>query len=240
MWKRREPSEPEPPEEQEARPQPGAASSPPVVDTVMDPAPPSAEPSAESDDPYAQLENFFNEPLVLEDIPVPSGPAVTQAQAPLAEPAAPPGMADTVQRLEQFGQRLAARFEALEAHVQEGSAQTLEALRRLGERMGAELAMLEKRAVNLELTMARLRSTTEALELSLRKLPDLSGSEPTASEPSSSEPVATAPEPEAGPPPAPADALFTLEEEVPPVEWDDAPLEDPPLEDPPPPDPTWH
>jgi hypothetical protein len=70
--------------------------------------------------------------------------------------------------------------------------------------------------------MARLRSTTEALEASLRRLPDYSAVEP------SPEPV-----PEAVPP-VPSGALFTLEEEVPSAEWDE-----PPSEDSPPPDPTW-
>jgi hypothetical protein len=201
MWKRRDPSEPEPPKTQEARPEPAAASPPPVVEaTVTDPPPPPVSPTHDADDPYAELENFFNEPLVLEDIPPPSTPpsGTPQAEARSAPGTAPPALSDTVQRLEQFGQRLAARFEALEGHVQEGSAQTLEALRRLGERMGSELAMLEKRAVNLELTMARLRATTEALELSLRKLPSVSnehaeGSPGAADEPNLAE---SNPEPE--------------------------------------------
>ncbi len=200
---------------------------------AVEPAPPVGEP----DDPYAQLENFFTEPIVLED-PSPQPPPAAAPSPPTQQGAPQPSSggtavgSDTVQRLEQFAQRLAARFEALEGQVQEGSARTLESLRRLGERMGAELAMLDKRAVNLELTMARLRATTEALELSLRKLPDPGPAEPEEA-------------PEPSPPPAPAvvaeptaetgDALFTLEEEVPPSDWDE-----PPPEDAAPPDPTWH
>jgi len=101
--------------------------------------------------------------------------------------------------------------------------------------MGAELAMLDKRAVNLELTMARLRATTEALELSLRKLPDPGPAVPdeTPAKPAPP-PSMTVEEPRSDPAPVvAADALFTLEEEVPPSDWDEPP------EDAPPPDPTW-
>ena len=236
MWKRRDPSDPEPPEERSERPEPATASASPAVEApvtespLADPVPPEAEP----DDPYSQLENFFTEPIVLED-PSPQPSAATVPPRPAAsEPpiASGPGEAvgsDTVQRLEQFAQRLAARFEALEGQVQEGSARTLESLRRLGERMGAELAMLDKRAVNLELTMARLRSTTEALERSLRKLPD-----PDPAEPEEDESLTPGPAVIAEEPPTAGDALFTLDEEVPPSEWDE-----PPPEDAPPPDPTW-
>jgi hypothetical protein len=268
MWKRREPADPEPVDE-EAQPAPPPATRPVTEQAVgeetdEEAAVPEAALGRDDDDPYAQLENFFNEPLVLEDTPA-SQPGSPQAPPP--PPPSPPttpaspvqgpaiaGLSETVERLEQFGRRLATRFEALEVNVQEGSAQTLEALRRLGERMGAELAMLDKRAVNLELTMARLRATTEALELSLRKLPDLSGPEANAEESSGLEGSTSAgaapdpvvppielprigpnedPRPDA-PPPGPAGALFTLEEEVPSDDWDELPPDDSP-----PAEPTW-
>ena len=208
------------------------------------------------DDPYAQLENFLEQPIVLEDVRPQAGVETRPPAAAAPEPKTPEpgpsetGLSETIGRLEQFAQRLAARFEALEGKVEGASGQTLEALRRLGERMGSELAMLDKRAVNLELTMARLRSTTEALQQSLRKLSDDRPAEPLPTEapPPAAPPPPTvaAPEPipepfsapEPSPTPEPAavpDALFTLEEEVPPEEdWDDVPPEDPP-----PPSPPW-
>ena len=248
MWRRRD-------QEPEAA---GKDNEPPAPAQPSTPPPPATEVTAPpEDDPYAQLEHFFENPIVLEDIGTPQG----AADAPGASESAAAGgtsdadsatLSDTIGRLEQFAQRLAARFEALEGKVEGGSAQTLEALRRLGERLGAELAMLDKRTVNLELTMARLRSTTEALESSLRKLPDYRPEPPadkvlpetpapaaTPSDTSSAaggfaipaEPVLEQTSPDPSPRP---DALFTLEEEVPPGDWDESPAEDDP-----PPDSAW-
>jgi hypothetical protein len=71
--------------------------------------------------------------------------------------------------IDEITRRLWARLGALEGEIRKGSERTLEALRRLGERTGAELAMLDKRAINLELTVARLRALTEAVESATRR-----------------------------------------------------------------------
>ena len=240
---------PEPAEDRPAAP--GSSAGKPAVTEEAPPGPdPAAPPGpAETDDPYAQLENFLSEPIVLEG-PAPGAPPASSAsstplpQQPSSSPPPQPDPAPTgdvfeaIRRLEQFAQRLATRFEALAGPVRDGSTRTLDSLRRLGERMGAELAMLEKRAVNLELTMARLRSTTEALELSLRKLPDPTGTAsrapavppPPNAAPGEPAPVSTADAvPETPTEPqhaAPPDALFTLEEEVPPADWDEPPRDE--------------
>ena len=129
------------------------------------------------DDPYADLESVFDEPIVLEEADLQSFEAEVEPPLedatepePVAEPQEEP-LPETGQRLSQSG--LLARLEALEGEVRIGSERTLEALRRLGERVGTELAMLDKRAINLELTIARLRSVLEGSSPAARRLPDL-------------------------------------------------------------------
>jgi hypothetical protein len=131
---------------------------------------PSSGEADDSYDPYAELENVFDEPIVLEDADLQGFEVEGQ---PAAEPeteggpaAEPPAGAP---RSEGGNPELWARFMALEAEVRSGSERTLEALRRLGERVGSELAMLDKRAINLELTLARLRSMIEASQPGARK-----------------------------------------------------------------------
>ena len=239
MWRRKEPDQEVAEAEQEQPPAPQPPSPEPPPPPPPSPPPPAAEPAVD-DDPYAALENFLDRPIVLEDAGPP--PAADAPPPPLPPPPPPPEpgvtgagpteLSETIARLEQFAQRLATRFEAMERRVDDGSAQTLEALRRLGERMGAELAMLDKRAVNLELTMARLRTATEALHADLRKLSTADDPTTLPADP----PTAQAPPPAPNPPaeetptiqPPPPDALFTLEEEVPPEDWEDLPPENPP------------
>ena len=141
--------------------EPGTTSSP----TENEPAPP---PAAEvPDDPYADLESVFDEPIVLEDADLQVFEAREEAapaeDVPETEPAPRPGIS---------GSGLLARLEALEGEVRAGSERTLEALRRLGERVGTELAMLDKRAINLELTIARLRTVLEGSGSAARRLPE--------------------------------------------------------------------
>lgn len=136
----------------------------------------TAEGQPQADDPYADLENVFDEPIVLEEADLQTFEAeelearvdqVAEAEAPPEpepEPVPPAG------RISQSG--LLARLEALEGEVRAGSERTLEALRRLGERVGTELAMLDKRAINLELTIARLRSVLEGSGSGARRMPD--------------------------------------------------------------------
>jgi len=130
----------------------------------------TAEGEAPADDPYADLENVFDEPIVLEEADLQTfeaeGPEaqVDEAPEPEPDPAPPAGRIS--------GSELLARLEALEGEVRAGSERTLEALRRLGERVGTELAMLDKRAINLELTIARLRSVLEGSGPGARRLPE--------------------------------------------------------------------
>lgn len=138
----------------------------------------TAEGQPQADDPYADLENVFDEPIVLEEADLQTFEAeelevevdeVPEAEAspepePEPEPVPPGG------RISESG--LLARLEALEGEVRAGSERTLEALRRLGERVGTELAMLDKRAINLELTIARLRSVLEGSGSGARRMPD--------------------------------------------------------------------
>ena len=140
----------------------------------------------DDDDPYADLESVFDEPIVLEEADLQAFEGSTEDaprtdQEPAAAPAETP---PPPSHISESG--LLARLEALEGEVRAGSERTLEALRRLGERVGTELAMLDKRAINLELTIARLRSVLE-------------GASPTARRPATSE---TASEPEAQTPEA--------------------------------------
>jgi hypothetical protein len=107
-------------------------------------------------DPYDELENVFDEPILLEDADFPMS---SEGEAPGEDPSL-----TQLQGNDEITRRLWARLGALEGEIRRGSERTLEALRRLGERMGAELAMLDKRAINLELTVARLRAITEAVE----------------------------------------------------------------------------
>jgi hypothetical protein len=140
--------------------EPGATSSP----TENEPAPPAA---GVPDDPYADLESVFDEPIVLEDADLQAFESKEEAApeegVPEPEPAPTPGISAS---------GLLARLEALEGEVRAGSERTLEALRRLGERVGTELAMLDKRAINLELTIARLRSVLEGPGTAARRLPE--------------------------------------------------------------------
>jgi hypothetical protein len=132
-----------------------------------------------SDDPYEELETVFDQPILLEDAEIETIEVPEEV-----EPVRPPedGMAEklvaALERMDDVTRRLWARLEALEGEVRGGSERTLEALRRLGERMGAELGMLDKRAINLELTLARLRSVTEAVEAGVRRLPEPRSSTP--------------------------------------------------------------
>ena len=132
----------------------------------------TAEGETRANDPYADLENVFDEPIVLEDADLPSFEApieeATEAEA-IPEPEAEP-IPQAGNRLSESG--LLARLEALEGEVRAGSERTLEALRRLGERVGTELAMLDKRAINLELTIARLRSVLEGSPPAARRMPE--------------------------------------------------------------------
>ena len=137
--------------------EPGTTSSP----TENEPA---AQTPATEDDPYADLESVFDEPIVLEDADLQAFEAPAESVPETEEnPAPAPGIS---------GSGLLARLEALEGEVRAGSDRTLEALRRLGERVGTELAMLDKRAINLELTIARLRSVLEGSGPAARRLPE--------------------------------------------------------------------
>jgi hypothetical protein len=138
----------------------------------------TAEGETRPDDPYADLENVFDEPIVLEEADLQSFES-EEIEAPIEEiPETPVVEAKTEpEPLPQMGGRISesgmlARLEALEAEVRAGSERTLEALRRLGERVGTELAMLDKRAINLELTIARLRSVLEGSGTGARRVPD--------------------------------------------------------------------
>ncbi|MGH2710082.1 MAG: hypothetical protein ACRDH9_02625 [Actinomycetota bacterium] len=126
------------------------------------------EDQPELDDPYADLENVFDEPIVLEDADIQGLDPEDEQPRAAARPASAPATGATT---DQGGSDVWARITALEAEVRGGSERTLEALRRLGERIGSELAMLDKRAINLELTLARLRSLIEASTPGARKPP---------------------------------------------------------------------
>ncbi len=136
-------------------------------------APTEGEPMLTEDDPYADLESVFNEPIVLEEADLQGFEAqgvdtsVSEAPVSESEPGAPAESTAPRPGISESG--LLARLEALEGEVRAGSERTLEALRRLGERVGTELAMLDKRAINLELTIARLRSVLEGSSPSARK-----------------------------------------------------------------------
>jgi hypothetical protein len=122
-------------------------------------------------DPYDELENVFDEPIVLED-PDLRDLAIEDEPEPQPESRRPAQRSEQPSRPDEGSTDLWARFMALEAEVRSGSERTLEALRRLGERMGSELAMLDKRAINLELTLARLRSIIESTQPGARKPTD--------------------------------------------------------------------
>jgi hypothetical protein len=140
---------------------------------IEDQPSPSASEADDTYDPYAELENVFDEPIVLEEADIQGLEVEDQPEAeaeagegPATEkPAGSPAS-------ESGNPELWARFMALEAEVRSGSERTLEALRRLGERVGSELAMLDKRAINLELTLARLRSMIEASQPGARRPPE--------------------------------------------------------------------
>jgi hypothetical protein len=137
----------------------------------------TAEGERRADDPYADLESVFDEPIVLEEADIQSFEA-GESEAPIEEipeveatiEPEPEPIPEASPRLSESG--LLARLEALEGEVRAGSERTLEALRRLGERVGTELAMLDKRAINLELTIARLRSVLEGSPPAARRLPE--------------------------------------------------------------------
>lgn len=136
-------------------------------DRTFEPMSESTEPpddDAAPRDPYEELENIFDEPILLEDADLPEPPA---GEA-LGADASPEQIQGALQAIDEISRRLWARLGALEGEIRKGSERTLEALRRLGERTGAELAMLDKRAINLELTVARLRALTEAVESATR------------------------------------------------------------------------
>lgn len=137
----------------------------------------SAEGERQIDDPYADLESVFDEPIVLEEADLqsfesqdfePPTPEPLQEEAAVEEAVPPPPPTG----ISESG--LLARLEALEGEVRAGSERTLEALRRLGERVGTELAMLDKRAINLELTIARLRSVLEGSSPAAKRITDIS------------------------------------------------------------------
>lgn len=144
-------------------------------------------------DPYEELENVFDEPILLEDadFPAPERPVGEAARAD----ASPEQLRAALEGIDEVTRRLWARLGTLEGEIRRGSERTLEALRRLGERMGAELAMLDKRAINLELTVARLRAVTEAVESATRRVSEAPA---TPAEPSRPAPPST--EPRAAPP----------------------------------------
>ena len=137
----------------------------------------TAEGETRPDDPYADLENVFDEPIVLEEADLQSFES-EEIEAPIEEVPEPPPVSEAApEPPPQMGGRISesgmlARLEALEAEVRAGSERTLEALRRLGERVGTELAMLDKRAINLELTIARLRSVLEGSGTGARRMPE--------------------------------------------------------------------
>ncbi len=138
------------------------------------------------DDPYADLESVFDEPIVLEEADLQSFEAEVEPPAEEA-PEAQATSETEVDPVPEAGQRLSdsgllARLESLEGEVRAGSERTLEALRRLGERVGTELAMLDKRAINLELTIARLRSVLEGSSPAARRLPDIQAETSSESE----------------------------------------------------------
>jgi len=146
----------------------------------------TAEGEAPADDPYADLENVFEDPIVLEEADLQTfeaeGLEAQAEEAPEAEapPEPEPEPAPPAGRISGSG--LLARLEALEGEVRAGSERTLEALRRLGERVGTELAMLDKRAINLELTIARLRSVLEGSGSAARRLPEPPAEDETETE----------------------------------------------------------
>jgi hypothetical protein len=170
-------------------------------------------------DPYEELENVFDEPILLEDadFPLPPRPAGESGAAD----ASPEHLQGALEGIDEITRRLWARLGALEGEIRRGSERTLEALRRLGERMGAELAMLDKRAINLELTVARLRAVTEAVETATRRAVP--------------EPSAT-PEPPRAPAPTPAPRTPVPEWEPPSVEPYESPQAPLPGTQPEPPD----
>jgi len=143
-----------------------------------------------ADDPYEELESVFDQPIFLEEADLVEPIEVPDEAEEALDYGEADRLEDAIARMDEVTQRLSARLEALEGEVRGGSERTLEALRRLGERMGAELGMLDKRAINLELTLARLRSVTEAVEAGVRRLPETG--------------ISTSPPPSkaAGPPPA--------------------------------------
>jgi hypothetical protein len=177
-------------------------------------------------DPYDELENVFDEPILLEDADFPM-PSEGEAPGEDASPA-------QLQGNDEVTRRLWARLGALEGEIRRGSERTLEALRRLGERMGAELAMLDKRAINLELTVARLRAITEAVEAATHR--SVSEREAAPSPPASPPPPQAAPSsswdvPSSEPTESPQERLPGTQPEPP--DWDHPSFGPPPDDEPP-------
>ena len=146
----------------------------------------TAEGERQADDPYADLENVFDEPIVLEEADLQNFEA-EEVEAPEIEPSSDEEEAEAPEEPPPPGagisaSGLLARLEALEGEVRTGSERTLEALRRLGERVGTELAMLDKRAINLELTIARLRSVLEGSSPAAKRLTETSRESSTEAE----------------------------------------------------------
>jgi hypothetical protein len=165
----------------------------PMNESTEPPEPPVDD--AASRDPYEELENVFDEPILLEDADLPEPPQRPAGESTEAD-ASPGQLQGAPEGIDDITRRLWARLGALEGEIRRGSERTLEALRRLGERMGAELAMLDKRAINLELTVARLRAVTEAVESATRRGPDARAT------PEPSQPAAPASPPAPDPKPA--------------------------------------
>jgi len=69
---------------------------------------------------------------------------------------------------------------------------TLDTLWTVAEQMGAHMEALDKRVGNLELSMARIRTTVEAIEADVRRL--LDAPEPRSPETAGAEPVPPPPE----------------------------------------------
>ena len=179
-------------------------------------------------DPYDELENVFDEPILLEDADFPP-PSEDEAMGEGAPPA-------QLQGNDEITRRLVTRLGALEGEIRRGSERTLEALRRLGERMGAELAMLDKRAINLELTVARLRAITEAVEAATHRGVSEREAAPSAPATPPSLPPQAAPsssweQPSSGPAESPQERLPGTQPEPP--DWAHPSFGPPPDDEPP-------
>ena len=157
---------------------------PPTREPWQQPAEPEPAPSFLADVPEPSASFPTPEPpppaSSFAEAPQPPPSPAPQEPAPAPPPAAPEPPEDAMVRSftgrpvehDFRHEEVMDRLRGLERQVRSQAERTQAAVRELSERIGAELSSLDRRAINLELAVTRLRNILELVDANLRQLGD--------------------------------------------------------------------